>query len=718
MKWSTVFFGSSLLFALSLPGVLISKLIWHDAVPDALFAVPILTMILCFVARKPALQAQTRAVRNGLRDFLERDALPATADLCDYPPDYVRKIEEASEELREAGMVFEADCNQPAEEITVSAGKVFGRVLRTRDGTVWAVVKRLRPNIVFRLVLTLLGMRRNFRTITEFSVFFDDGSLMGAINGKLSLQKPIPGFSLSSFPGMPPAELLQKCIEMKNARENDNPPRKALSLDYAAFSRLGLTNELYLSFQNVNLPFPSEEELEQEGFSPAAIEKYRQICLKKPPVISRSQENVSPATATATGTSPDSPPIQPPAEPAMPSGEEWDAALCAYAKSVTNLGAAVLLSAVNVILISTNSDISFPFSAFFPSLMSIVGTTAIDSGMPQIVATVCLAFAIASVALLALCWILAKKYRCFILISFLLFLFDTILLIPFIPEGGGSIWVEVVFHVWVLWTLFAGVKAWRSLKRQQPLMPEATLGRDGKAVKGCLIGCAGLVGIVVILLVTLLGIGITVIPPPVKFADIPLSAAENTELTQAFTRLDKALAEKAPGLQVKRKPLESAQRIQLGNATRMKKIEALYMWHEFVSGLEDCELIPGAKVAGVEFAIDLRNMSDKPLLRMTSPRRAKAMILLHDDAGDGYFLNITPEQTGVFYDMLETPGDDAPIGSLAHFVNLIADAIEQGMWSYDQNEKLVCDEAAFKQFQNKMHPKTKDAPVPTPEAAP
>ena len=706
MKWSSIFFGSACLFLFSLPTLLISKLVWGNAVPNVLAFIPLAAISLLIIAFKPLKNENSRSIRHAVYDFLEFDAILKKADLCDYPPEYVRDIEETAAELSKAGMIFEADCYLPAEELSISTGKVFGRILRTRDGAVWAVVKRLRPNLLFRIIVTLTGMRVNLKNLTEFSVFFDDGSVMGLINGKLPLALQVPGVPLDCYPVMPPTVLFRKCLEQKAIRENNNRSLKALSLDFASFSRHYLSNELYVSFMNQKQPFPAETVLQKEGFSPRAIEKYRNICLRPVSVSLPEPEaplamNVS-SVPTPTEIPAEFVPLRSSVEASAKTSLEWDAALKDYAGAVTNLGVAVLLSTVNVILISTDADISFPFSAFFPTFATILGKTAVEEGQPEILATIFLAIAIASVAVYALCWLLSRKYRCFILISFLLFIFDTILLIPFIPEGGGSIWVDVVFHAWMLWTLFVGVKAWRNLKRQQPLMPKTTPGRDGKAAKGCLIGCASLVGIVVILLAALLGIGIAAIPPPVKFADMPLSVEENSELTKAFIRLDKALTAKAPVLQAKRKPLEAARRIQLDNATQTKKLEALYMWYEFVSGLEGCELIPGAEIVGVEFAANLREMSDTPLLRMTAPDRTRAMMLLHDGAGDGYFLGMTPELTGVFYEMLETPGEDGTIGSLAHFVNLIANAIEQDMWNYDKDGKIVVTDEAAEEFMSKI----------------
>ena len=73
--------------------------------------------------------------------------------------------------------------------------------------------------------------------------------------------------------------------------------------------------------------------------------------------------------------------------------------------------------------------------------------------------------ALGSILIYGICWLTARKYRGWILVALLLFLFDSLLLLPFIPGSGSAIWIDVVFHCWVLWSLFNGVRAWIKLRR-------------------------------------------------------------------------------------------------------------------------------------------------------------------------------------------------------------------------------------------------------------
>lgn len=698
MKWTYIWLGSIILFIVSFIVMILVKVIPGIDLPNACWWIPAVSAILFFVSLKKSQKEIAVAFRNVFQDFLECGKTFSRADTYNYPSSYVREIDRVSDELTDAGMIAAGDFCSPPDEVAGFGRKNFSRILHSPDGTVWAEVKRMRPNFLVRWGLTILGGGCNFRTVTDISIYFEHGNVLIVSNVKIPILRPIPGIQKEGLPGQSPRELLQSAMEWKRKIEN-NGVNPAEHLDLEAFQKAMYSAEIYFNFKNSGQEFPSNETLKKEGFSDAAIEKYRKICTAFPPHEKVGTEAEIPEPVPA-----ESVPLPPVSAAPEATTSEWEAARNRYVRSVTNFAVAVLLSAVNVILISTDSDITFPFSAFFPSLMVILGKNAVEAGSPEIVASFCLSFAIAFVVLLALCWLLARKYRCFILISFLLFVFDTILLIPLIPEGGSGIWIEVVFHVWVLWTLFSGIKAWRELKRLQAFRPKETAGRDGKGVKGCLLGCVGLIGIGVILVVVLVGIVFTSLAHSAKFTDVLLSAGERAELTQAFARLDRVLTAKAPGLQAKRKPLEPSMRIRLGNATQTKTVEALNMWYEFVSGMEDCELIPGCNVAGIDFAVDLREKCDTPLIRMVSPDRAASLILLHDDAGDGFFLGLTPGNTGVYHDVLETPGTDDYVGSLTHFVNLIAESIEQEVWTYDKSGKLICREATFEQFQKKFFP--------------
>ena len=140
-----------------------------------------------------------------------------------------------------------------------------------------------------------------------------------------------------------------------------------------------------------------------------------------------------------------------------------------FRKSRNSLGTIVVLTIVNVVLGFFEAEVSFPFSAIFPSLVTIMGKAfATEYGL-ELFTVIGIALAIVSILLYAGCWFFAKKHRGFLVIAFVLFILDTaLLLLLVVLEGvseGFSIVLEIVFHVWALWSLFTGVRARSRLKK-------------------------------------------------------------------------------------------------------------------------------------------------------------------------------------------------------------------------------------------------------------
>lgn len=240
--------------------------------------------------------------------------------------------------------------------------------------------------------------------------------------------------------------------------------------------------------------------------------------------------------------------------------------------------------------------------------------------------------------------------------------------------------------------------------RVQVIPPTVNPPNPGKKSwwKGCLLGC----GIIFLVSGLLFGILIyrvvkPLIPVPVELKDRKLAPDELAELSTAFSRLDKTLKKNAPGLIAKRKPMNPKLISRLRSSLQGKQMDDLNMWYAFFSGMDDCELVPGGRLVGIDFAIHNRELHDNPLIRMTAPFRSQSMMLLHDGAGDGYFLGITEPYHFVYWDMLEDPGMDMPMGALAVFINLIADSIEKRLWTYRPDGRMVADGKAASEFMEK-----------------
>lgn len=478
MKWTILWSVSGALFPISLIGLIVLNLIPGMTVSNYFWLVPAFSIYLFFKSMGNAVREQEKARRNTFLDFLERDIAYTRADPDEYSASYRGKIEQAAEPLIAEGMRMYGDHRLPEEEIGLGK-KTFGRTLGSPDGTIWVEVKQLRPNLLSRMIFTLFGMGCNFRPILEIITIFENGTLLFVTNAKLPSWKAIPGIRKECHPGKTPEELLRIC-QTRRDQITSEEKTSVRRFEAEEFFPVIKSYAIYLSSKQSSLPPPTDAELKSEGFSDVAIEKYRRICSQILPYPSENAVAESAVPADAAKSSiiiekaavPEAAAVEPPAneiptvsESAEAVNPEMETAQKAYKSSVSNLGAVVLLSIANMVLLATNADIGFPFSAFFPSAATMFGKTLAEEANLEIFTAIGITFAVLSILVYAGCWLLAKKFRWFILVAFLLFVLDTLLIIPFIPDGGSGIWIDVVFHVWVLWSLYSGIGAWRKMKR-------------------------------------------------------------------------------------------------------------------------------------------------------------------------------------------------------------------------------------------------------------
>lgn len=140
-----------------------------------------------------------------------------------------------------------------------------------------------------------------------------------------------------------------------------------------------------------------------------------------------------------------------------------------FTKSRNNLLAVVLFSLVNVVLTLFNAEISFLFSATFPMVSIGFGTALFEETGSNVFMIIGIIIALISIAFYGLCFLLSKKNKAFILVAFVFFVMDTLLLILFIVIAfDASILLDIVFHAWILYYLIIGVKASSDLKKMPP----------------------------------------------------------------------------------------------------------------------------------------------------------------------------------------------------------------------------------------------------------
>lgn len=477
MKWTYLWLSSTVLLVITFIVMISVKLIPGVDLPNFCWVFPgIFFLLLVFTLHKSILE-MAMAFRNVFRDFLEEDKTFPRADLNDYPTDYIMEIERTAEELVKAGMIAAGDFLSPGDECGLGK-KTFERILHSPDGTVWAEVKRVRPSPLVRWAVTIFGLRQNFQTLTDISIFFEQGNALIVSNAKVQILKPVPGIQKEGLPKRTPRELLQSAMEWKQKIE-DRGNNPACSLNLEAFQKSVYAGEIYFNFKNCGSLSPSDTQLKIEGFSEAAIEKYRKICNgsfvvgknmndgKASKIVFETEHPTEQETAVIPDSSSTAVAEIPSVIQSLPENmnPELEMEMKRYQSSVANFGMAVLLSAVNVVLVVADADISFPFSAFFPTLIIIFGDQLAEESNLAIFSWIGIVLAVFSILIYAVCWFLSKKYRPFILVGFVIFILDFLLIFPFILGGSWEVLVEIVFHIWVLCTLYSGVKAWRNIHR-------------------------------------------------------------------------------------------------------------------------------------------------------------------------------------------------------------------------------------------------------------
>lgn len=162
-----------------------------------------------------------------------------------------------------------------------------------------------------------------------------------------------------------------------------------------------------------------------------------------------------------------------------------------YARARGNLLVVVAFTVINMILLITDSNTYFLFSAFIPYLLVGSGMYAggkfpdeyyegdletLESAVPAAF-TVMLVIAILIVALYLLCWIFSKKKRTgWLIVALVFFALDTL---GMLFLGGVELEsvVDIVFHGWVIVSLVMGVMAGSKLKK---LPPEEAMVAEGE----------------------------------------------------------------------------------------------------------------------------------------------------------------------------------------------------------------------------------------------
>lgn len=153
-----------------------------------------------------------------------------------------------------------------------------------------------------------------------------------------------------------------------------------------------------------------------------------------------------------------------------------------YTKSVYNLLLVVVFTVINVVLLATNANSYFLFSAYIPYF-------AVDLGMyfcglypaeyyygdeeffGMGFFAIMMAIAVVMVVLYLLCWFFAKKKKVgWLIFAMVLFVADTAFLI-YNCGISADIAIDIVFHVWVLFCIGNAINIYNKIKKLPAEIP-------------------------------------------------------------------------------------------------------------------------------------------------------------------------------------------------------------------------------------------------------
>lgn len=162
--------------------------------------------------------------------------------------------------------------------------------------------------------------------------------------------------------------------------------------------------------------------------------------------------------------------------------------LTKYTTSRHNLLLVVIMSLVNLVLLLTNSNSYFLFSASLPYIiadlgMFLCGKYPVEyyADVPDMVfadtslLVVLVAIAVIIIAVYLLCWIMSKKHGAgWLIAALVLFSIDTAAMFLFLPIDLGSL-LDILFHVWVIYYLISGIV----VKGKLNALPDEEPATDG-----------------------------------------------------------------------------------------------------------------------------------------------------------------------------------------------------------------------------------------------
>ena len=119
----------------------------------------------------------------------------------------------------------------------------------------------------------------------------------------------------------------------------------------------------------------------------------------------------------------------------------------------------IMLTYLNIILLSINASVSFPFSAFFPSVLAGIAFSLYNQEGNITIFAIIAIFAVIFTSIFLWLYFLSKKHFYPLWIALILFILDTGVLIYMCMDNMTSALVDIAFHIWVIHALTGLIKS-------------------------------------------------------------------------------------------------------------------------------------------------------------------------------------------------------------------------------------------------------------------
>ena len=131
-----------------------------------------------------------------------------------------------------------------------------------------------------------------------------------------------------------------------------------------------------------------------------------------------------------------------------------------YTSARSGLLTMMIFTVVNIALGSLGSFTYFVFSDYAAYMSALLGRQFYDLRGEVIYLVLGIGLALLILIPYLVCWMLSKKRRSWLIVAFVLFLIDTIMLaVDALSYMEAGYLLDIAFHIWLLVSLFLGIRA-------------------------------------------------------------------------------------------------------------------------------------------------------------------------------------------------------------------------------------------------------------------